>query len=205
MKLPDFNYEELCLSKVVIGVDEVGRGALAGPVVAAAVYLPIRPEFWLSLGIDDSKRLTPKKREELAEIIKEKAIWGIGEVNVAYINSRGIVKATEKAMRSAVAQVVSKCLNQQCYILIDAFHVKNVPGVGLKNQQAIIKGDQKSISIAAASIIAKVYRDNLMTKLHTISNIYGWKDNKGYGTKKHLTAIGKLGITKLHRKNFIHA
>ncbi len=210
--LPDFSFENEQLDCLVIGVDEVGRGALAGPVVAGATAIitnnPINQlpvEFWLELGIDDSKRLTPKKREELAKIIKENAFWGIGEVSATYINSHGIVKATEKAMRLAIKYLRAKVKEKQCFVLIDAFQLKHVAGVGLKRQKGIIKGDQKSISIAAASIIAKVYRDNLMIRLHKKHPSYGWHNNKGYGTKEHLKSIKDFGAHKIHRKDFLNS
>ncbi len=239
--LPDFSFEKQSLRRgyqTIIGVDEVGRGALAGPVVAAAVVLLKKnssfkrtvlsreESFWQDLGVDDSKRLTAKKRERLDKIIRSVALWGVGEVGVATINKLGIVKATEKAMRSAIKQVIdplkidffenldqdvlsSRILDQKhlssnfkksrVFMLVDAFHVKYIPGVGLKNQKAIIKGDQKVLSIAAASIVAKVYRDNLMAKA---KGKYGWKQNKGYGTKRHLRAIKKFGLTRFHRLQF---
>ncbi|MCL4390329.1 MAG: ribonuclease HII [Patescibacteria group bacterium] len=204
-KKPDFGFEKQAWRrgyKTVIGVDEVGRGALAGPVVAGAVSLKRTVLFkngsFLD-EIDDSKRLSAKKREELAKIIKQNAAWGIGEASVSFINKHGIVKATAKAMRSAVAQVAG----DRQFVLVDAFHIKYIPGVGLANQRAIIKGDQKSLSIAAASIIAKVHRDRLMKK----RSVYGWRQNKGYGTAKHIAAIKKHGPSRFHRlafvKNFI--
>ena len=227
---------------LVIGVDEVGRGALAGPVVAGAVSIvgpvssttvemqslksPSRRVFaskesvlptptkdfryidWEGIGIDDSKRLSAKKREELAKIITKHMVWGIGEASVAHINRYGIVKATEKAMRSAIAELskrseVSKGSKKQQFLLIDAFYIKYVKSIGLENQKAIIKGDQKSISIAAASIIAKVHRDMLMIRLNKKFKKYYWQQNKGYGTLKHREAIAKHGLTKHHRVDFV--
>lgn len=201
MKKPDFKFEKQAWRKgykLVIGVDEVGRGALAGPVVAAAVAL-VQGEEWEKLGIDDSKRLRPRTRERLAKIIQEKAKVGVGEVGVTMINRLGITKATAMAMRSAVAKVQK----DRSFVLVDAFHVKYVPGVGLKNQKAIVKGDQKSLSIAAASIIAKVYRDALMKKLARKRPGYGWGRNKAYGTAEHQRAIRKLGLTRHHRLAFV--
>ncbi len=252
---PDVKFEKQVWKKkysLVIGVDEVGRGAVAGPVVAGAVamrllghsaqqnfsqspamvsskswpalsdYCKILPTptaknlglvNWETIGIDDSKRLTPKRREELAKIIHKYTLWGIGEVGVAYINSHGIVKATEKAMRQAIKHVVFRASEElqatsnglRAFVLVDAFHVKYIPGVGLKNQRAIIKGDQKSVSIAAASIIAKVYRDRAVRNLskHPRYKKYSWRENKGYGTVNHIKAIRKYGVTKLHRTDFV--
>lgn len=211
---PGFRFEKEVQKKgfgVVIGVDEVGRGALAGPVVAGAVafkkeqfllrtVLSKKSPSWSE--IDDSKRLAAKKREELAKIIKKHARWGIGETDVVTINRVGIVKATEMAMRKAIKQIKA----DKTFVLLDAFHVKYISGVGLLNQKAIVKGDQKSISIAAASIVAKVHRDRLMLKVHKVNKVnkvYGWDKNKGYGTAHHIKAIRKYGVTKLHRKKFV--
>lgn len=229
---------------LVIGVDEVGRGAFAGPIVAGAVCMggsetlsrcqplcqvpsawtaclptakssPRYPEMkknevdWLGLGIDDSKRLSAKKREVLSLIIKENCLWGIGEVSVAYINRYGIVKANEKAMRSSIANLKFKIENSKfrknlkIFLLLDAFYVKHVKSIGLKNQKAITKGDQISISIASASIIAKVHRDKLMCELGKKFAKYKWEINKGYGTLFHRQAVKKYGITKYHRKVFV--
>lgn len=214
MDKPNFKLERLALKKgyeLVIGVDEVGRGALAGPVVAGAVAISNLPlgltrgkQFsnWETLGIDDSKKLTVKKREELAKIIKRNAFWGIGEVGVVTINKIGIVKATEKAMRIAVAKINQR----KAFVLIDAFHVKYIPGVGLSNQKAIVRGDQKALSIAAASIIAKVHRDKILYRLYKNYKhykCYKWNKNKGYGTADHIKAVKKHGVTRHHRLAFV--
>lgn len=215
-KEPTFGRERRLLAdgyNVVIGVDEVGRGALAGPVVAGAVafkkgQILKRSDLFkkspLLNEVDDSKRLTAKKREELAKIIKKEAKWGIGEVGVATINRVGIVKATEKAMRLALRQAQGKQQDKKVFVLVDAFHVKYIPGVGLKNEEGIIKGDQKVLSIAAASIVAKVYRDKLMSRQSRYNkhDRYGWKRNKGYGTAEHLRAIRKFGLSRFHRLQF---
>jgi len=262
MSKPDFSFEKKYWQKryqFVIGVDEVGRGALAGPVVAGAAVLKNgaavlrnirraiqskraqkyndaifkrslkmvdiikrgRVAYLQTIGIDDSKRLTAKKREILAKVIKKYFYWGIGEGSVAEINRLGIVKATERAMRRALKSIKYQASsikykrkkdilntyylipNTKFFLLVDAFYVKYIPGIGLRNQQAIIHGDQKSISIAAASIIAKVYRDALMQKLALRYIRYHWERNKGYGTKEHREAIKKYGITKQHRKDFV--
>lgn len=229
MQGPDFSFEKKAWKKgfsMVIGVDEVGRGALAGPVVAAGVALKTniidsRPrvnnisyskigrsnllKIILSLGINDSKKLSPEKRKFLAKIIKKYFYWGIGEGSVAEINKLGIVKATERAMRRALRRFAAqgKRLNGKIFVLADAFHIKYLKGIGLKNQLAIVKGDQKSISISAASIIAKVYRDKLMEKIASKYSKYGWEKNKGYGTDFHRKSILEYGITKLHRRKFV--
>ncbi len=204
---------------LVIGVDEVGRGAFAGPVVAGAVALAkiksqklkVKSSIqnskldgvdWERLGIDDSKRLTSKKREQLQKIICRDCLsFGIGKASVHYINRYGIVKATEKAMRGAINSLREQSKSKRAYVLVDAFYVKYVRNIGLRNQKAIIKGDQKSISIAAASIVAKVHRDKMMTSLSKQFKFkkYHWEKNKGYGTKRHREAIRKSGASRLHR------
>lgn len=181
---PDFSFEDHNKSPVlVVGVDEVGRGALAGPVVAGAVCIMIvsveqkirdRQKInWLSMGIDDSKRLSAKKRETLSEIILSEAVWGLGESDVNTINSVGIVAATGMAMRSAVKQLMEKIGLGDFFILVDGMPVAIFEEEGWQHE-AVIKGDQKSISVAAASIIAKVYRDNLMMKMATEFPQYGF-------------------------------
>lgn len=174
------------------GVDEVGRGPLAGPVVSAAVILP--PETKIP-DINDSKKLSAQKREYLFEIIQEKAISvGIGIVSVKDIDMLNILQATYMSMRHAVKQ-----LNPQPqYLLLDAVHV---PGLSIE-QKGIVKGDQKSISIAAASIIAKVTRDRMMLEIDDAYPQYGFAKHKGYGTKQHLDALRKYGVCPIHRKSF---
>jgi ribonuclease HII len=175
----------------IAGVDEVGRGPLAGPVVAAAVILP--KNFYLS-GIDDSKKLSEKKREEYNLVIQEKAIAiGIGIVEPEVIDQINIYEATKKAMNIAI-QGLTK---QPDVLLIDAMKL-NTPFL----EEAIIKGDAKSISIAAASIVAKVTRDTLMKQYAEKYPDYQFQHNMGYGTRDHLEAIEKFGITPLHRKSF---
>lgn len=180
--------------KHIAGVDEVGRGAFAGPVVTAAVILP--PDFPRNLGIHDSKLLKKEKREELSEIIKQKALaYAITEVCVDCINNDGIGKSTQK---SFVNSIVSLIVNPD-FILVDAFYIQDID----KNiQKPIIKGDQKSLSIAAASIIAKVYRDNLMDELHKKYPEYNFSLNKGYGTLLHRNAIKTYGLSAIHRTSF---
>lgn len=218
MTLPDFSFERKAHKKgyrVVAGVDEVGRGSFAGPVVAAAVaFAPINNyQFTIfnkskierqdpRIVINDSKKLSPKKRELLSFWIKRNALaYGIGKASVGEINKFGIKKATETAFRRAIAN----CKLKIDYLLIDAFYIPYVKGLRRKNQTPIIKGDTKSLSIAAASIIAKVYRDKLMTNLSKKPRYrkYHWEANKGYGTKIHQEAIKKYGLTRLHRKKFV--
>lgn len=220
MPKPDLQEEKKLWKKnyLVVGLDEVGRGAFAGPVVVGAVCFDETiidsvetPLIAPLQDIDDSKRLKPKKRKILAKEIKKHALaWAISEVGVSTINKIGIGRATEKAMRLAVKCVLSGLPNwsnlpnlTKPFLLVDAFQIKYLRGIGLKNQKGIIKGDRKSVSIAAASIIAKVHRDNLMRKLSRKYKKYGWGKNKGYGTKKHREAIKKHGATKLHRRAFV--
>lgn len=197
MTYPTFNEEnQLWASgyKHIAGVDEVGRGCFAGPVVTAAVILP--QHFTSPKPINDSKKLSPKIRTELAEVIKQQAIaFAIAEVSVEVINAIGIGRATQQAF----VQAIKKLTKKPDHILIDAFYIVDLPKA---NQKPIIRGDGISISIAAASIIAKVYRDELMGKLHEKYKPYDFVTNKGYGTKKHREAIGQFGLCPIHRKSF---
>lgn len=188
----------------MIGIDEVGRGAFAGPVVSAAVIFdPKKTEANLISEIDDSKRLRPQKRRLLAKEIKKQAIyWEIATVSVANINRVGIGKATNMAFRKSLRVIVKLLGENRPYVLVDGFHVRYIKGVGLKHEKAIIKGDQKSISIAAASIIAKDHRDRIMRNLSLKYTKYGFGRNKGYGTKEHQRAIKKYGLIKVHRRSF---
>lgn len=195
--VPTFEFESHLWKKgikFVAGVDEVGRGCFAGPVVAAAVILPIN--FSKTENINDSKKVTPKMRKILSKVIKEYAIaYAIAEVSVLVINKIGIGKAAQQAFSNAVAKLTIK----PEHVLIDAFMIK---ALNKTKQTAIIHGDQISISIAAASIIAKVYRDELMENLHDKYSQYDFISNKGYGTKKHREAIAKYGLCDLHRTSF---
>lgn len=190
----------------VIGLDEVGRGAFAGPVVVAAVVYPhqfrLEPHSELRF-VHDSKLLSSKKREKLAPIIQNNCLyWSIAQMSVTVINRVGIGDATFMAFRKVLKQIQAKILNDSLFALIDGFHIKFVPKLGLKQQKAIIKGDQKSISIASASILAKVYRDKLMGELHNKYSHYGFLENKGYGTLSHRLALKKYGLSPHHRTSF---
>lgn len=177
----------------ICGIDEVGRGPLAGPVVAGAVILPKDCEI---LYINDSKKLSEKKREELYEIIMEKAVAvGLGFSAPARIDEINILQATYEAMREAVG----KLKITPDILLNDAV---TIPGVDIR-QIPIIKGDAKSISIGAASIVAKVTRDRLMVQYDEIYPMYGFSGNKGYGAKAHIEALKKYGPCPIHRKSFI--
>ena len=177
--------------KYIAGIDEVGRGPLVGPVVTAAVILP--KDFY-DERINDSKKLTEKKRELLYDVIMENAVSvGIGISSEDVIDDINILEATKKAMIEAVNNLSVK----PEHLLIDAVKLNiDIP------QTSIIKGDAKSESIAAASIIAKVTRDRMMIELDKEHPEYDFKHNKGYGTKKHIEAIEKYGILKEHRKTF---
>lgn len=177
----------------ICGIDEVGRGPLAGPVVAGAVILPKDCDI---LYLNDSKQLSEKKREELYDVIMEKAVSvGLGYVAPERIDEINILQATYEAMREAI----SKLSPQPDLLLNDAV---TIPKVAIK-QVPIIKGDAKSISIAAASIVAKVTRDRLMVDYDSIFPEYGFASNKGYGAAVHLEALRKYGPTPIHRKSFI--
>ncbi|MCM1252341.1 MAG: ribonuclease HII [Clostridium sp.] len=177
----------------ICGIDEVGRGPLAGPVVAGAVILPKNCDI---LYINDSKKLSEKKREELYDIIMEKAVAvGIGYRSPERIDEINILQATYEAMQEAV----SKLPVQPDILLNDAVTIPQLP----MKQVPIIKGDAKSISIGAASIVAKVTRDRLMVEYDSIFPAYGFASNKGYGAQAHIEALKKYGPCPIHRKTFI--
>ncbi len=181
-------YAPLC------GIDEVGRGPLAGPVYAAAVILPQDVDI---LYLNDSKKLTEKKREELYDIIMEKAVAvGIGSATVERIDEINILNATYEAMTDAVNNLSVR----PGTLLIDAVHI---PQLEAYRQISIIKGDAKSASIAAASIVAKVTRDRLMKELAIQYPEYGFDSNKGYGSEQHIRAIREYGPCEIHRRSFI--
>lgn len=175
------------------GVDEAGRGPLAGPVVASVVVLKKGTKIPY---VNDSKKLSEAKREELFEVIKKEALdYGIGIVDNEEIDEYNILNATYMAMKKALNSLNKK----PDYLLLDAVTIPNLD----INQFPIIKGDSKSISIASASILAKVTRDRIMYKYDEIYPEYGFKHHKGYGTKEHYEAIQKHGITPIHRKSFL--
>lgn len=185
--------EEYAAYQSICGIDEVGRGPLAGPVVAGAVILPKDVQI---LYLNDSKKLSEKKREMLYDEIMEKAVaTGIGMVSPARIDEINILQATYEAMRMAIAD-----LNVRPDILLN--DAVTIPEVDIK-QVPIIKGDAKSVSIAAASIIAKVTRDRLMAEYDKIMPGYDFAKNKGYGTKAHIEGLKKLGPCPIHRETFI--
>ena len=190
-----FEFERKYADKgYICGIDEVGRGPLAGPVVAAAVILPKDCDI---LYINDSKKLTAAKRDELYDVIMEKAVSvGIGMASHERIDEINILQATYEAMR----QAIKKLDPAPDLTLNDAV---TIPGVDIK-QVPIIKGDAKSISIGAASIVAKVTRDRMMVEYDRIYPGYGFASNKGYGSAEHIKALKEIGPSPIHRASFIH-
>lgn len=185
----------------IAGVDEVGRGPLAGPVVAAAVVLP--RDFDV-LGVDDSKKLSEKKREALYGEITEKALcWGVGRRDNFVIDEVNILQATKLAMAEAIENagrmLFDRTGGEIDFVLFDAMKIDAVQ----KPQMSLIKGDSKSLSIAAASIVAKVTRDREMIRLDEVYPGYGFASNKGYGTKAHYEGLRENGITSVHRRSFL--
>ncbi|MCR5295492.1 MAG: ribonuclease HII [Lachnospiraceae bacterium] len=178
---------------LVCGIDEVGRGPLAGPVMAGAVILPKDHPI---LYLNDSKKLSEKKREELYEVILREALaYGIGTASEQRIDEINILNATYEAMREAIGKLPL----QPDVLLNDAV---KIPGVQIR-QIPIVKGDAKSVSIAAASILAKVTRDRLMVEMDKTYPGYGFAKNKGYGTAEHIRALKELGPSPIHRRSFI--
>jgi len=178
----------------IAGLDEVGRGSWAGPVVVGAVILP--RDFQIPEGLADSKLLKHQERKRLAKLIYATALaYTVTQVNLSVINKKGIGEATQKAFRLAIKSLKIK----PQYTLIDAFYIKHF---NRKIQKPIKNGDKICASISAASIIAKVYRDDLMKKLHFKYPQYGFGKHKGYGTRAHQEAIAKYGFCPLHRKSF---
>ncbi len=220
LKRPDFNLErEVCRKgcRLIIGIDEVGRGALAGPLVVGAVaFDPVNYQAddlfcrikEKKVFVDDSKRLNALHRRALAGLIMERAcFYQAARVEVNEINRLGIVRATHLGARRAIKPLLGRLRKEAGFVLSDYLTIPYLKGVGRKGQQGVVKGDQLSISIAAASIVAKVYRDGLMEDLgkKKAYRFYGWDKNKGYGTKLHQEMIVKKGATKHHRKGFIRA
>lgn len=188
--------------RYIAGIDEVGRGPLAGPVYAACVVLP---DDWDIPGVNDSKKLSPKRRDELSDVIRDKAAaYGIGIADNNEIDEINILEATKNAMKRAI-EACNKALADKFgadahidILLIDA--VKLDAGI---ESESIIKGDEKSLSIAAASIVAKVARDNFMTEMDEVYPGYDFAGNKGYGTAKHYEGLRTIGYTPIHRRSFL--
>jgi ribonuclease HII len=179
--------------QIEVGCDEAGRGCLAGPVIAAAVILPLN---FKNKELNDSKKLSAKKREELSQIIKKHALaYEVGIVNPVKIDEINILNSSILAMHKAINKINIKYE----ILLIDGPYFKSYKNY---NHECIIRGDSKFQAIAAASIIAKTYRDRLMSKIHEDFPIYNWLSNKGYPTKEHRKAIEKIGISSHHRKSY---
>jgi ribonuclease HII len=175
----------------IAGLDEAGRGALFGPVVAAAVILNPKRRI---VGLDDSKKLSPERRAELAPRIREHALaWAVAEIDAQRIDAWNIYQASRQAMTAALQQLSV----QPDYLLLDAMHLDV-----LVEQKSLIKGDTKSVSIAAASILAKTHRDTRMEEWHAVYPQYGLAQHKGYATPDHLEALQKFGATPYHRFSF---
>ncbi len=195
MTTPDYELERALLARGYVriaGVDEVGRGPLAGPVVAAAVIL--NPDD-IPAGLNDSKKLTAKRRGGLDEILRDRAEVAVAEATVAEIDQHNILRASHLAMVRAVAALDPA----PDFLLIDG----NMIPRGMKlPSQAVVKGDARSVSISAASIIAKIWRDQLMVDLAQQHPGYGWEANAGYPTKQHREALQNLGVTPHHRRSF---
>jgi len=199
--LPTFAYEEVEWKNgrlAVAGLDEVGRGAFAGPVVTAAVIFSPHYTFKNSLlhSIDDSKRLSAQKRKDLAEAIKEEALcYSISETPLTVINAVGIGKATQQSFKKSAQDLC----HSYDFLLTDAFPITELDR---SVQLPIIHGDRLSVSIAAASILAKVYRDQKMATLHSMYPEYGFDSNMGYGTAYHRKQISLFGLSPVHRTSF---
>lgn len=197
MNFPTYSIEDEVKAKGfnhIAGVDEVARGTLVGSVVAAAVVIPDNFITKLMYKVNDSKKVSPARREELYKLITDNCDYGVGEVSNEEIDRINILEATRLAMYAALSK-----LGMVHYALIDGNVI--LPNLEFPQQQ-IIKGDCKSISIASASIIAKVTKDRIMDRLHEEYPMYGWNTNRGYGAKKHIEAIKRYGITIHHRKSF---
>jgi len=197
MLRPDLTTEKVLWSKglsTIVGIDEVGRGSWAGPLVAAGVVLP--QNFRLPKKLNDSKKITKSVREDLSEYIKTHAAqWYIDKITQNQLDRLGITEATQQLFK----KIIDSFKPEIDFALIDGFPLKSW---SKSKQKAIIKGDQISASIAAASIIAKVYRDNLMDQESTKYPEYGFKNHKGYGTKQHQQAIQNFGFCQIHRTSF---
>ena len=193
--MPDFTIEDQYRGRIA-GIDEVGRGPLAGPVVAAAVILPRddRLPSILLAELNDSKKLSAKKRDRLFDVIMGCAEVGIGAASVREIDQINILQATYVAMRRAVDRLAQT----PDQALVDGNRDPGLPCA----VQTVVKGDSKSLSIAAASIVAKVVRDRAMTRLAVRYPFFDWEGNAGYGVKKHMVGLGEVGPTPHHRKSF---
>lgn len=207
-----FLYEQEFWNKetLVIGIDEVGKGALSGPVYAGAFcFNPLVMQdnitYMETLGINDSKKLSAKKREELYDILtKGMCHWGIGYADVSYINSKGISLATKYAIHQALISVLSQISTDRVHMVVDGYGFITKDNEGRSyNLEGVVKGDGSILSIAAASILAKVTRDKYMCELSSTYPQYQYEKHKGYGTLVHRNAIKKWGISPQHRELFV--
>ncbi len=189
--MPDHALEDAAPVRPVCGIDEAGRGPWAGPVVGAAVILD---RDWSAAGVDDSKRLSAVARHRLREEIKAHAVIGVGIASVDEIDHLNILEATMLAMRRAFDALP----NRPGHALVDGNRLPQLPCPGL----AVVRGDSRSLSIAAASIVAKVERDRIMKELATECPGYGWERNAGYGTREHRDGLARRGVTRHHRRTF---
>jgi ribonuclease HII len=208
--MPDFALETALRARhgggqvLVIGLDEAGRGPWAGPVMAAAAWLdPQRCPAELRRGLDDSKRLSPARRAELLELLEHSAArgtaaLGLGEAGVAEIDQANILEATLRAMARAAADLAARSGRAPDAALVDGNRLPDLPCPA----EAVVGGDGLSLSIAAASILAKVTRDRRMAVLAKAHPGYGWERNQGYGTAEHRAALARLGVTPEHRRSF---
>lgn len=194
---PTYNIEQEIMDMgydYVVGVDECGRGPGAGPVVAGAVRIPSFAIEELSDIVNDSKKMSEKKRKDVCIKIMKLCDWGLGSIDNEIIDEINILEATKLSMRMALHEI-----NKADYALIDGnFMIKDLA----LPHQPVVKGDAVSLSIAAASIVAKVHRDEIMVRLHKTFPLYGWDKNKGYLTKHHIEAIQEYGVTEYHRLSF---
>ena len=198
MSFPNYNLENEAKSlgyKTVVGTDEAGRGSLAAAVVAAAVFVPDASIPKLMGKVNDSKKLSPKRRDELYDIITETCVYGVQAVDENIIDEINILEATKLAMRGAIDQIAGVD-----YVLIDGT-VDLSKHIWCESRR-IIKGDSYSLSIAAASVVAKVTRDRMVMRLHEELPIYCWNKNKTYGTKEHIELIKLYGPSRYHRLTF---
>ncbi len=186
--------------RYIVGVDEVGRGPLAGPVVCCAIIMPLEADKIVE-GVDDSKQLTPKRRAEIDERLRRNAIaFACVEISEAVIDEINILQATRLGMKCAIERVLQECdrTGEDAIVLTDGNMTLDID----LPQRSIVHGDALSYSIGAASVVAKVYRDTLMDKLAKTYPQYGFEQNKGYGTAAHIQAIKEHGICQIHRKTF---
>lgn len=224
---PNFSFEKKLWKKgfkVVVGLDEVGRGAFAGPLVVGGVAF--KKEITPEVKVNDSKKLTSLQREKSDKWIKDNCLgFSTSQISAKRIDKMGLTKATHSGFRRVVKNIENSLHTGVDYLIIDAFYIPYIRGLRmpikkrrfdrktgkvsdfLSRQLALINGDSRSFSVASASIVAKVYRDKLMKELGKKAGYrkYSWESNKGYGTKRHKTAIRKYGLTKYHRRTFITA